>query len=115
MRPDLDLLADPTRRLMLTLLTVEQELCVCELEAALDALQPVVSRQLALLREAGWLEARREGRRIYYRLDPTLPPWAHRLLEAYAEGGVPAADVHASIERLHAFPGRPLRLARAPS
>jgi ArsR family transcriptional regulator len=115
MRPDLDLLADPTRRLILTLLTAEPELCVCELEAALDALQPVVSRQLALLREAGWLEARREGRRIYYRLDPALPPWAHRLLEAYAEGGVPAADVLGARERLGSFAGRPLRLTRVPS
>lgn len=34
MRPDLDLLADPARRLILALLWHEQELCVCEVEAA---------------------------------------------------------------------------------
>lgn len=115
MRPDLDILGDGTRRLILALLAAEQELCVCELEAALDELQPAVSRQLAVLRTAGWLEARRDGRRIYYRLDAALPPWGHRLLEAYTEGGVPAPALNAARARLHAFPGRPINLAQAAS
>jgi len=113
MRPDLDVLADATRRLILALLAVEHELCVCELEAALEALQPVVSRQLAILRAAGWLEARREGRRIYYRLDPALPTWAEQLVAAYVEGGVAASELLTTRARLAAFPGRPIRLTRA--
>lgn len=115
MRPDLDILGDGTRRLILALLTLEHELCVCELEAALDELQPVVSRQLAVLRTAGWLEARREGRRIYYRLDPSLPAWGRRLLDAYSGGGVPEQELQAAQRLLHAFPGRPVRLTRAVS
>lgn len=115
MRPDLDVLADATRRLILALLSAEQELCVCELEAALDAPQPVVSRQLAVLREGGWLEARREGRRIYYRLDQKSPSWVGLLLQAYTEGGVPTPVLREALARLHAFTGRPLGLTRAAS
>jgi DNA-binding transcriptional ArsR family regulator len=114
MRPDLDSLADPTRRTMLALLAVEQELCVCELEAALDLIQPVVSRQLAILREAGWLEANREGRRIYYRIGD-VPRWARLLVDAYLAGGVPPADLETARQRLNAFAGRPIRLTRAAS
>ena len=110
MRPDLDVLNDATRRLILALLAVEGELCVCELEAALAAAQPVVSRQLAILREAGWLESRREGRRIYYRRDPAIPVWGRQLVEAYIAGGVPGAELTATRDRLHTFAGRPVRL-----
>ena len=115
MRPDLDILADPTRRTMLALLSLEQELCVCELEAALGAPQPAVSRHLGVLRDAGWVEARREGRRIHYRLGGALPRWAEQLVAAYVAGGVPAAEVKVSRQRLHAFLGRPLRLTHARS
>jgi DNA-binding transcriptional ArsR family regulator len=115
MRPDLDILADPTRRTMLALLLLEQELCVCELEAALDAPQPAVSRHLGVLRDAGWVEARREGRRMYYRLDAALPPWAEQLVAAYVAGGVPAAEVKVTRQRLHGFSGRPVRLTHAAS
>ena len=113
MQPDLDVLADGTRRLILALLAVEGELCVCELEAALEALQPVVSRQLAILREAGWLDARRDGRRIYYQLAPRLPSWAAQVVDAYATEGVPESVLAAARARLNAFPGRPIRLTRA--
>ena len=51
MNPDIDLLGDSTRRCMLALLAVEGEVCVCEFVAALDELQPSVSRHLALLRD----------------------------------------------------------------
>lgn len=114
MRPDLDILSDGTRRHMLALLQVEPELCVCELEAALDVIQPVISRHLALLRDAGWVASRREGRRIYYRLAP-MPDWAQLLLRGLAEGGVPAKAFSASRSRLARFEGRPVRLTRRAS
>ena len=111
MSHDLDILADGTRRHILGLLHAESELCVCELEAALDLIQPVISRQLAVLRDAGWVSARREGRWIYYSLAES-PSWAQLLLRALAEGGVPAKDLAASRSRLARFKGRPVRLAR---
>jgi len=111
MAPDLDILSDGTRRQMLALLQVEPELCVCELEAALDVIQPVISRHLALLRDAGWVTSRREGRRIYYRLAP-MPDWAQLLLRGLAEGGVPSKTLTAARTRLERFEGRPVRLTR---
>jgi len=99
---------------MLALLQVEPELCVCEMEAALQELQPVISRHLALLREAGWVDSRREGRRIYYRLAP-MPDWAQLLLRGLAEGGVPSKALKAARARLAQFEGRPVRLTRRAS
>ena len=111
MRPDLDVLSDGTRRHVLAMLHVEPELCVCELEAALKEIQPVISRHLALLREAGWVTSRREGRRVYYRL-ARLPNWARLLLRGLAEGGVSDKALGAARTRLANFEGRPVRLTR---
>jgi ArsR family transcriptional regulator, arsenate/arsenite/antimonite-responsive transcriptional repressor len=111
MRPDLDVLSDGTRRHVLAMLHVEPELCVCELEAALGEIQPVISRHLAFLRDAGWVTSRREGRRIYYRLAP-LPAWAKLLLRGLAEGGVSRKALNAARARLSRFEGRPVKLTR---
>jgi len=55
-------------------------LCVCELVDALGEPQPNVSRQLRLLKDAGLVEERREGRWVYYALrqkqHPLLKPLA---------------------------------------
>lgn len=107
----LDVLADGTRRHLVALLFAEQELCVCELVAAFDELQPVISRHLALLREADWVVARRDGRRMYYRLAP-MPEWAELVLRGLAEGGIPRREWRAVRTRLARFEGRPVRLAR---
>jgi ArsR family transcriptional regulator len=114
MLPDLNVLSDATRRAVLALLMTETELCVCELGAALDEIQPVVSRQLGVLRDAGWITGRREGRWIFYRL-AELPDWAVLLVRAYAEGGVPQVELSGARSRLEQFDGRPLRLTRAAS
>jgi len=93
---------------MLALLAVEREVCVCEFVAALDELQPSVSRHLALLREGGWITSRREGTWMHYRL-ARLPKWARMLLDALVGGGVPPEMLREVRSRLAAFPGRPLR------
>ena len=63
-------LAHPARLAILDLLR-DGEVCVCHLEAALHQRQAYISQQLALLRDAGLVEDRREGWRIYYHV--TLP------------------------------------------
>ncbi len=60
-------LADETRLRIMALL-LEGELCVCELMAALNLPQSTVSRHLSYLKNSGWLEDRREGVWMYYRL-----------------------------------------------
>jgi len=62
-------LGDPTRLRLLELLAAGER-CVCELTAAMDVAQPLLSHHLKTLREAGFIHARKDGRWTYYRLDP---------------------------------------------
>jgi ArsR family transcriptional regulator, arsenate/arsenite/antimonite-responsive transcriptional repressor len=61
-------LSDETRLRILKLLA-QRELCVCELEAVLGMTQSRVSTNLALLRNAGLVRDRRDGRWVFYSLD----------------------------------------------
>jgi ArsR family transcriptional regulator len=45
-----------------------QERCVCELQAALDAAQSRLSFHLKVLKDAGLVVDRRDGRWVYYSL-----------------------------------------------
>ncbi len=62
-------LADPTRRTILTLLAAEGETSAGELAAGIDALsRTAVSNHLRVLRTAGLVAERRDGRRRLYSL-----------------------------------------------
>ena len=60
-------IADPTRRGILLILR-EGERSATELAEPFSATQSAVSQHLAVLRRAGLVEGRREGRRRYYRV-----------------------------------------------
>ena len=60
-------LSDETRIRMLHLL-LDGELCVCEIMQALDISQTRASRNLGILRDAGLLSDRREGKWVHYSL-----------------------------------------------
>ena len=62
------LLSDETRLRILLYLGREQELHVTALCTRLGQSQPAVSHHLALLREAGLIEARRDGKHNFYSL-----------------------------------------------
>ena len=62
-------LADPSRRGIFESLT-RGEAAVRDLTARFDISQPAVSQHLATLKDAGLVRARREGRLVYYRVDP---------------------------------------------
>src|SRR5947209_17034694 len=62
-------LADPSRRAIFESLT-RGETAVKDLTARFDISQPAVSQHLAALKEAGLVHARRDGRRVYYRVRP---------------------------------------------
>lgn len=62
------MLADPLRARILSALLVTDELCVGDMAIALDATEDAVSYALRLLRTAGLVHRRREGRMGYYRL-----------------------------------------------
>ena len=62
-------LADPTRLGILEQLR-DGERCVCELMDALDSAQSRLSFHLKTLKDAGLVDHRREGRWVYYSLNP---------------------------------------------
>lgn len=62
-------LADPSRRAIFERLT-GGEAAVKELTARFDISQPAVSQHLAALRAAGLVAERREGRHVFYRVEP---------------------------------------------
>lgn len=74
-------LADETRLRMVALLA-HGELCVCHIEAGLALTQSTTSRQLAVLRAAEVVEARRDGSWVYYRLAPQDDAECRRVLRA---------------------------------
>lgn len=68
----LKVLANPERMLLLCQLA-QGEMCVGELEEELQIRQPTLSQQLAVLRNEGVVDTRREGKNIYYSVaDPAL-------------------------------------------
>jgi ArsR family transcriptional regulator, lead/cadmium/zinc/bismuth-responsive transcriptional repressor len=82
------LLGDPTRMRILEALLLGDEFCVCDLAATVGALETTVSQSLRLLRAAGLVRARREGRMVFYTLsDATV----RRLLEDTRAGALAEA------------------------
>lgn len=61
-------IADPTRRAILDALAAGER-SAGELGELFDATQPAISQHLAVLRDAGLVRARQEGRRRIYRLE----------------------------------------------
>lgn len=61
-------LSDETRLRILKLLE-HSELCVCDIVTALNMIQPKVSFHLGVLKEAGLIKDRKQGKWILYRID----------------------------------------------
>ena len=62
-------LADPSRRAIFEALT-RGEAAVKDLTARFRISQPAVSQHLATLKDAGLVNGRRDGRCVYYRVEP---------------------------------------------
>ncbi|ABK45460.1 transcriptional regulator, ArsR family [Magnetococcus marinus MC-1] len=93
-------LVDETRFRCLMLLLIEGEMCVCELSQAVDAIQPKISRNLALLRQHNVVTSRRNGQWIFYALHPELPQWAKEMLHASHRGCQEQSLLEQDIKRL---------------
>ncbi len=81
-------LADPTRRELLALLA-QGELAAGELAGRFPVSRPAISRHLRVLREAGLVRSRVEGRRRLYALDPRplreLDDWLEPYRDLWAQ------------------------------
>ena len=64
-----EIIAEPNRRAILSLLTSSQQ-SVGEIERRLRMPQPTVSKHLRVLRDAGFVESTVDARRRLYRLKP---------------------------------------------
>ncbi|MCY7298085.1 MAG: metalloregulator ArsR/SmtB family transcription factor [Ilumatobacteraceae bacterium] len=62
------LIGEPTRVRLLYALVEAGEMCVCDLAAVVDAPETSVSHALRLMRIAGIVRTRRDGRMIFYSL-----------------------------------------------
>lgn len=72
------ILTHPTRIAILNILR-DGEHCVCHMEAYLGFRQSYISQQLAVLREAGLIQDRRDGWNIFYRV---VKPDIYAVLDA---------------------------------
>ena len=60
-------LANESRLMILDALK-DREMCVCDLVELMGVDQSTVSKHLSIMREAGLVQDRREGNRVFYRL-----------------------------------------------
>jgi len=66
-------LAHPTRLYIISEL-LQEEKCVCEIQNFIGDDFSTISKHLSVLRQAGILEFRKEGLKVYYKLNiPCLP------------------------------------------
>src|SRR3954467_11362472 len=77
-------LADPVRRELVDLLAAG-ELAAGELADRFPVSRPAISRHLRVLREAGLVTARTDGKRRLYALDPRPPRELAAWLEPYRD------------------------------
>ena len=88
-------LADPTRRAIFERLCREGEKTVAVLTAGAGVSQPVVSKHLGVLKQAGLVRGRHEGRETHYSAKPAaLRPrvdWTSQMTEFW-EGRIDALE-----------------------
>lgn len=74
-------LADPLR-LRILAAVAEEELTVGEVQDVVDSVQSSVSRNLAILRDAGFVQDRKEGTSVYFSARQTMPEPARELFKS---------------------------------
>jgi len=99
-------LTDKIRLEALMLTHYHGELCVCELmEALKEQSQPKMSRNLAVLKKAQIITDRKNGKWVFYRINPELPLWAKSVIAQTTENNIPL--ISAQLERLAKMKNRP--------
>lgn len=93
-------LADETRLTIVTML-LGGEMCVCEIMDGLPLSQPAVSHHLKVLRQVGLVTDAREGKWVYYDLDPAGFKTVRTLLEGVQLLPLRHRDARAGRRRRH--------------
>lgn len=74
-------LADEHRLRILNLLLQTPELCACQIIEVFDLANSTISKHLAILRQAGLIQSRKEGRWVYYFLPASPVPGIQATLD----------------------------------
>jgi ArsR family transcriptional regulator, arsenate/arsenite/antimonite-responsive transcriptional repressor len=93
-------LSDETRLRILKLLE-GGELCVCDVVAALDMIQPQVSFHLRVLKKAALLKGRKQGKWMHYKIDDS--DLFKRLIILSVLEKIPDGTLETDKKRLQAF------------
>ncbi len=78
------LLSD-TARLRILMVLTKRELCVCQIMGVLGISQPLVSRNLALLKDAGLLDERKDGKLVFYSIKKDMAPTHRKIVGVLRE------------------------------
>lgn len=79
-------LADPTRLTLAVALAATDEACVCDLSWVIERADNLVSHHLRILRQAGLVESRRDGKMVLYALTERGGTMVEQVLAASAGG-----------------------------
>ena len=108
-------LADKTRLRLLNLMRGD-EVCVCFFTEVLEESQPKISRHLAYLRNAGIVEARRDGKWMHYRIVRPESAFAEQILEDTLDWLGSQAEMQRDYQKLAdacCAPSAPVAIMRA--
>ncbi len=93
-------LADPTRLRLLNLMA-GREVCVCYFVEILKLGQPKISRHLAYLRNAGIVNARREGKWMHYSIQRPHDAAANSILDVVLANLLANPEMQSDLALLH--------------
>ena len=88
-------LAHPVRLRMVEMIQAcGGEVCVCEFEKQFEIKQPTISHHLKILREAGLVHTRREGKQIFYSLNQdAVAVCCGMLMQNFAPGRIDVVPI----------------------
>lgn len=75
-------LGDENRLRIINLISSQGEICACRILDELDIAQPTLSHHMKLLRDAGLVKARKQGRWMHYSMDESTIEEIARFLHA---------------------------------
>ena len=104
-------LADPLRLRVLAAVA-EEELTVGEVQEVVASVQSAVSRNLAILREAGFVRDRKEGTNVYFSVRQDMPAAVRELFESVKTSWPELPESKGDKERLEACRRRRTRRSR---
>lgn len=91
-------LADGSRVRVVMALKERAELCVCQIVELLGLAPATVSRHMSVLQGGGFVDSRKEGRWVYYRISKEAPRELLRWLEGELSGNDQIAADRAELD-----------------